>query len=310
MMFGSFIYLLFVCRCLGLFYKNCHVSLLPLFASASTSNEIFCLILDGLSTVSVKVCWNVCACIQNMMKSGRETVQKIVQNQVIYSKTLELIKHTSNFKTQLHAIDTLTLFLDTDLINKSFIVTMEIIVEKNEKIEEENASFTEYRSVDELRLKLISFLLHRISILQNSHEEYITAKLLIYQQANGIFAIFKQYVKILEKCFSLKAEPLFDEKIITEKILQTKKEEPNNEELVVKGEEVVKNARFSFALMEKEKAENLRNSLGVLRSAAHKIWEIVDKNDKIVIGLNNYELIKELAEIEEGEEVNIRMDAW
>ena len=56
-------------RCLGLFYKNCHESLLPLFASTLTSKEIFGLILEGLSTASVKVCWNVCACIQNMIQS-------------------------------------------------------------------------------------------------------------------------------------------------------------------------------------------------------------------------------------------------
>ena len=297
-------------RCLGLFYKNCHESLIPLFASASNSKEIFGLIMEGLSIASVKVCWNVCACIQNMIKSERKMVQKIVENQEIYSKTLELIRLTSNFKSQLHAIDTLTLFIDPDLINKNFIVTMETILEKNEKIEEENASFTEYRSVDELRLKLISFLLHHIKISLPSHEEYLVSKLLIYQQANGIFPILKQFVKILEKCFSFKAEPSFDEKSTTEKILQTKKEEPMNEELVVKGEEVIKNAKFNLALMDKEKAGSLKGSLGVLKAVAQKIGDIVDKNDKIVIGLNNYEMIKELADIQEGEEVNIRMDAW
>lgn len=284
--------------------------MLHLFASTLNSKEIFGLILEGLSTASVKVCWNVCACIQNMMRSGREMVQKIVENQEIYSKTLELIRLTSNFKSQLHAVDTLTLFHDIDLINKGFVTTLETILEKNEKIEEENASFTEYRSVDELRLKLIAFLLHRISISLPSHEEYLISKLLIYQQANGILAILKQFVRILEKCFSFKAEPLFDEKSTTEKILQTKKEEPMNEELVVKGEEVIKNAKFNFVLMEKEKASSLKGNLGVLKAAAQKIGDIVDRNDKIVIGLNNYELIKELAEIQEGDEVNIRMDAW
>lgn len=261
--------------------------------------ELKSLYYKVLKMNSPKILWNVCASLRNCLAVLEG--DSFIFDQEIYLQLLNILQHSTNYKSQIHAIKTLLCVIDPYLLKKTFPMTLQACFQASKQLEIEHYDLLEYKSLALLKSLLLELMFNRF--LLKGTEEYLAE--VLSRESAQIFGFINQYVHLIKENYQKFRG--FDDK----QDIKKPKEEFKGEmdDLPVKGEETVSLFRLELKGLEKREFKELEEKLGLLKAVCHKLCEIIDSKEKIAISFILYDTMKEYSDLElEGtEEMDLKI---
>jgi hypothetical protein len=290
-------------RALGYFISNnsdellCQLPTLKNHKSEQIVKGLKNVYLRSFTTSSVKVCWNVCVSLSNIMKSFKPKFIETFLDQDALGNVALILNAKNNFKAQIHCIEMLALAYERFPYNPCFTVLPKTLISIYFSVDEGEFDFSEIRYLPHLRKdihNLLIKLLENISFdknqcLMNEILNTLSHKLLtiLNENISKMFQEHKEY--------------------FTHKELEENKDNEDSEtkkngigedfdEAVIHGESNHK-LRVSSQDLQANELGSLREYLIRLKRLSKKIIGFVDSSDDINVPFSVYDSLQQFADL-------------
>lgn len=131
---------------------------------------VLSVLVEKLGDSCSKICWNSCVSIGHILetKTIRELNPKILFSSKSVETLIKILKDRDNFKTRIHATQTLWKFISFEEYGSSFSNVFKQCIRSLKEISTTQNNFPEYRYVESFESSLLSLCLHLMGLVNGN----------------------------------------------------------------------------------------------------------------------------------------------
>jgi hypothetical protein len=295
-------------RALGYFISNntdevlCQLPALKNHKSDQIVKGLKEVYLRSFTHSSVKVCWNVCVSLSNIMKSFKpKFIEKFLNLDALQNVAL-ILNAKNNFKAQIHCIEMLMLAYERFPYNPCFTVLPKTLISIYFTVDEDDFDVSEIRYLPHLRRDIHNLL---VKLLENTSFEKnpCTMNEILNTMAHKLLNIFNENISKMFQDHKeyLTHNELEESKDNTDSELKKNSTGEDSDDATIKGESNHK-LRVSSQNLYGAELDDLREYLIRLKRLCKKIIGFVDSSEDINIPFSVYDNLQQFADLNLGNE--------
>jgi len=261
---------------------------------------------------SVKVCWNVCVSLSNILRSFKPNFTKTFFTEDIFFNIAEILTAKNNFKTQIHCIEMFTLAYQKFPENPCFPSFMKTLIQLYFASEESDFDVSELRYLPHLRKDISKLLLNLLKNIDFEKTSNFVAEIL----SSVPHKLFKVIYDSLENLYKDHKDKLIEEKFKDEETTSSPTIKPqddllNFDEVMVKGTTDLKTIIIPKAKLSQQDLQFFKETLQTVIFVSRKLINFIDSSEELAVPFSAYNSLKQLSDIDldaQDNLITIRLD--